>query len=102
MIESRESAHSPLPCLACGEEELLAVLRWNLPTEIIFILQCGNCSFSGPYSDTKDGAIAGWNKRPAHDALVQALKRIINNPRTQVSQENMGIIMEALKQAGEL
>jgi hypothetical protein len=42
-----------------------------------FFVQCSACGAAGPRKRTREAAIAAWNTRNSHAALVTALKYLI-------------------------
>lgn len=52
-------------CPFCGEATKIEVLDVAVDIQPTFAVTCDECQASGPIDDTRDQAIANWNRRPA-------------------------------------
>ena len=103
----------PIGCPGCGDiDEIMVRLVNSARRECVM---CEVCGWQGPGQATHEAAIAAWNTRPTHDALVTALKRIREHTDPEPASENyraddregcfdtvFSIATDALKAAGEL
>lgn len=60
------------PCPFCGAKAYLT----NDGVERAFVV-CSECDAEGPWDNVDEKAVAAWNNRHAHDALVEALANMV-------------------------
>jgi len=63
----------PIQCPFCGNEQFIA-LNYLIPG---YRVACLACMAMGPFCETKEDAVAAWNKRPGEEALHEIAKNTL-------------------------
>lgn len=59
-----------LPCPFCGEMSKLTVLDAAVDIDPAFTVICDECQAGGPIDDTREQAVANWNRRPTSTLAI--------------------------------
>lgn len=71
---SKNQNENLLPCPFCNSRKVIAWESRPLVHQILWCVFCETCEGEGPHAETKQEAIAGWNKRDGNHDLSDFVK----------------------------